>query len=121
MSSPTLFARPTPKTLLTRRGSLVALATLTLIGATSLPATAGVDGTYRKNNVKIRSGPYTSSTLRGQGFLGQDACVFYAATGTTVDGNSTWWYHQNYSTGVEGFSAMVRMALYAPAITCQKV
>ncbi len=92
-----------------------------MLAATAVPATAGYIGTYAKNNVKIRTGPYTSSTLVGQGYLGQDNCMSYYRTGTVVDGVNRWWYHVNFSNGKRGYSAEERLRVYSALYACYDV
>lgn len=99
----------------------VVAASAALVFATAVSATAGYDGTYAKNGVKIRTGPHTTSTLVGTANTSQDNCLFFYTSGTVVDGDPYWWYHVNYSTSKRGYTAEPRIRIYSPIGYCYDV
>lgn len=81
-------------------------------------AIAGDQGDYWVDGVNIRSGPTTAYTVLGQGYVGKGACLFYAVSGETINGNPWWGYHGNFTTGVIGYSSASLLEIFQPRSSC---
>jgi hypothetical protein len=81
-----------------------------LVLVTAAPAAAAVDGDYTGTDVRIRAAPNLSSTIHGLGYPGHGATIYCWASGSAVNGNTTWYRHRNKRTGVTGYSSATLMA-----------
>lgn len=102
------------------RAAVAATAVASAVQLSASPANAisGYQGDYWADGVNIRSGPSTSYTALGQGYVGKGACIFYTVSGQTVNGNSFWAYHGNFTTGVIGYSSSSLVGTYQSPSTC---
>ena len=104
----------------TKRALLSArVALLLVLGETGIAsATVGGLGSYVFDGVNIRTDPYLTATVVGQGFTGQNLCTDYTETGDSVNGNPYWAHHGNLSTGKIGFSSWNYLGVYDPPQQC---
>ncbi len=84
-------------------------------------ASVGSLGGYGANGVNIRTCANTSCTAVGAGYPGQQACLFYYVVGQTINGNRYWWFHENFSTQVKGYSSAAYLSYYYPFVGCADV
>jgi len=82
----------------------VALALAAAMVAAATPAAAFVDADYSAIGVRIRRSPSLSATIDGLGYPGQGARLWCWRTGSSVGGNTLWYYHTNRTTAVVGYS-----------------
>src|SRR5690349_16371074 len=97
---------------------LACLLATPLTAALSQDASANLNGDYIANGVNIRTGPGTSYTSLGLGYVGQGACTFFSADGETINGNNQWYYHTNETTTVTGYSHSSFIAFDSPSQNC---
>jgi hypothetical protein len=80
----------------------------TAVAVTALvagPAYASVNGDYRGDGVRIRTGPHLYNTVLGLGYQGQGATLYCITNGSSVNGNTQWEYNRDKATGVTGYSS----------------
>ncbi len=95
------------------------IAVASVTGASSAFAITGDEGGYSGNGVNIRTGPNTSYTILGEGYVGQVACIWGYVYGQNINGNSLWVSHDDFSTGVgPGYASDYYMFQYYPTQYC---
>lgn len=103
------------------RLALVAVLSMAIvIAGVASRASAYEQGSYTADGVNIRSGPYLSGTsVYGLGYEVHQTCMYFSAEGDTPPGWawSTWTYHRNMNTSVEGWSYNGYLVFY-PQLSC---
>lgn len=100
---------------------LLVLSLLAVLGDSAWAGLAGLVGNqtdYNANGVNIRTGPATTYTSLGLGYMGQGACVDFQTQGESINGDSAWDHHTNNTTLVTGYSANWFIANFAGAPEC---
>jgi hypothetical protein len=82
-------------------------ALFTMTSATSAQAAPLYGGSWTTNDVKIRKGPSTGTSIVDRGHRGDGAAVKCWVRGEGVYGNDTWWYVRNVnsSSGAWGYTS----------------
>jgi len=100
----------------------VAILALAIAVPSSLLASAGalanMHGDYTANGVNIRTGPGTGYISLGLGYTGQLTCTYYETDGQLINGSVQWFYHQNETTTVTGYSHSSFIAFDYPSQNC---
>ena len=96
------------------RRALVMFSALVLAVCLSSVANAGNPGDYVADGVNIRTGPGTSYTSIGLGYIGQGACVYFDTQGE----GGLWRYHTNATTSKTGYSWRYYVEVTDPYTGC---
>jgi hypothetical protein len=104
-----------PKQISPAKTILAGLGAIAVVGSLATAANGVIySGGYTKDRVQIRTGTSNTTTLVGRGYLGDNVCLFYTATGQSNGGSTTWWWTRNVTRNKSGYSPASK--LYASGV-----